>query len=114
MMMKRKFEDVLVSWKNKHSRKPALIYGARQIGKTTSIKYFGEKHFQNTFYIKFELEIIPDIKNVKNLSESQQKEKEGELILSKITPTDQLILFLVHDKKHISLKINKIKNLKLG
>ena len=45
-----------------------------------------------SFYIKFELEIIPDIKNVKNLSESQQKEKEGELILSKITPTDQLIL----------------------
>lgn len=45
-----------------------------------------------SFYIKFELEIIPDLKNVKNLSESQQKEKEGELILSKIAPTDQLIL----------------------
>ena len=45
-----------------------------------------------TFYIKFELEIIADIKNVKNLSESQQKEKEGELILSKLSPTDQLIL----------------------
>lgn len=45
-----------------------------------------------SFYIKFELEIIADIKNVKNLSESQQKEKEGELILSKITSTDQLIL----------------------
>ena len=42
--------------------------------------------------MKFDLEIIPDIKNVKNLSEAQQKEKEGELILSKITPTDQLIL----------------------
>lgn len=45
-----------------------------------------------SFYVKFDLEIIPDIKNVKNLSESQQKEKEGELILSKLTPTDQLIL----------------------
>ena len=45
-----------------------------------------------SFYIKFDLEIIPDIKNVKNLSESEQKEKEGELILSKLTPTDQLIL----------------------
>ena len=45
-----------------------------------------------SFYIKFDLEIIPDIKNVKNLSESQQKEKEGELILSKLTPTDQLIV----------------------
>ncbi|WP_309610106.1 23S rRNA (pseudouridine(1915)-N(3))-methyltransferase RlmH [Flavobacterium sp.] len=45
-----------------------------------------------SFYIKFDLEIISDIKNVKNLSESQQKQKEGELILSKISATDQLIL----------------------
>ena len=45
-----------------------------------------------SFYVKFDLEIIPDIKNVKNLSEAQQKEKEGELILSKITPTDHLIV----------------------
>lgn len=45
-----------------------------------------------SFYIKFDLEIIDDIKNVKNLSESQQKQKEGELILSKISQTDQLIL----------------------
>jgi len=45
-----------------------------------------------SFYIKFDIEVISDIKNVKNLSEAQQKEKEGELILSKLTPTDQLIL----------------------
>jgi 23S rRNA (pseudouridine1915-N3)-methyltransferase len=45
-----------------------------------------------SFYVKFDMDIIPDIKNVKNLSEAQQKEKEGELILSKITPTDHLIL----------------------
>ena len=43
-------------------------------------------------YIKFEFEIIPDIKNAKKLSEYQQKEKEGELILSKIQPTDELML----------------------
>lgn len=45
-----------------------------------------------SFYVKFDLEIILDIKNVKNLSESQQKDKEGELILSKLSPTDNLIL----------------------
>jgi 23S rRNA (pseudouridine1915-N3)-methyltransferase len=45
-----------------------------------------------SFYVKFDLEVIPDIKNVKNLSEAQQKEKEGELILAKIGPTDQLSL----------------------
>jgi 23S rRNA (pseudouridine1915-N3)-methyltransferase len=43
-------------------------------------------------YIKFELTLIPDIKNVKNLSEKQQKKKEGELILKQLQPTDQLIL----------------------
>ncbi|QRM89954.1 23S rRNA (pseudouridine(1915)-N(3))-methyltransferase RlmH [Lacinutrix sp. WUR7] len=44
------------------------------------------------FYIKFELEIIPDLKKVKNLSEDQQKQKEGELILGKLNATDVLIL----------------------
>jgi 23S rRNA (pseudouridine1915-N3)-methyltransferase len=43
-------------------------------------------------YINFQLEIIPDIKNSKNLNETQQKEKEGELILKKLSTTDQLIL----------------------
>ena len=43
-------------------------------------------------YIKFELELIPDLKNSKNLSEDQQKIKEGELILKKINPTDVLVL----------------------
>ncbi len=43
-------------------------------------------------YIKFELEVIPDIKKTKNLTENQQKELEGELILKKLKPTDKLIL----------------------
>lgn len=59
------------------------------------------------FYIKFELEIIADIKNVKNLSESQQKEKEGELILSKITATDQLILLDENGKTFSSLSFSE-------
>ena len=43
-------------------------------------------------YIKFEFEIIPDLKKVKHLSEEQQKEKEGELILAKTQNSDLLIL----------------------
>lgn len=43
-------------------------------------------------YIGFELQLIPDIKNTKNMSEAQQKEKEGQLILKLISPTDVLIL----------------------
>jgi 23S rRNA (pseudouridine1915-N3)-methyltransferase len=56
-----------------------------------------------SFYIKFELEIIPDIKNVKNLSEQQQKEKEGELILAKLAATDQLILLDENGKSFSSV-----------
>jgi len=44
------------------------------------------------FYIKFSLDIIPDIKKAKHLSEAQQKEKEGELILAKVQNSDVLIL----------------------
>ncbi|EMS34489.1 23S rRNA m3Psi1915 methyltransferase RlmH [Mariniradius saccharolyticus AK6] len=43
-------------------------------------------------YIRFELDIIPDIKQAKNLSETDQKEKEGELILKKVLPADELVL----------------------
>jgi 23S rRNA (pseudouridine1915-N3)-methyltransferase len=56
-----------------------------------------------SFYIKFELEIIPDIKNVKNLSEQQQKEKEGELILAKLAATDQMILLDENGKSFTSV-----------
>lgn len=55
------------------------------------------------FYINFELDIIPDIKNVKNLSEAQQKEKEGALILKKLQPTDVPILLDERGKQYSSV-----------
>ena len=45
-----------------------------------------------SMYINFSFEVINDIKNAKNLTEIQQKEKEGELILAKLKPSDHLIL----------------------
>jgi 23S rRNA (pseudouridine1915-N3)-methyltransferase len=65
------------------------------IGKTDNknlIALIDEYQNRLKHYIKFEMEIIPDIKNVKNLSKIQQKEKEGALILSKLQNTDQLVL----------------------
>ena len=65
------------------------------IGKTDNINLnalIEEYTKRLRFYFKFDLEVIPDIKNVKNLSESEQKTKEGQLILEKLIPTDQLIL----------------------
>jgi 23S rRNA (pseudouridine1915-N3)-methyltransferase len=67
-----------------------------------------------SFYIKFDLEIISDIKNVKNLSEAQQKEKEGELILSKITPTDNLILLDENGKTFSSVGFSEFLQKKMN
>ncbi|MFV0522728.1 MAG: 23S rRNA (pseudouridine(1915)-N(3))-methyltransferase RlmH [Mangrovibacterium sp.] len=43
-------------------------------------------------YIAFEYLVIPDIKNTKKLSQEQQKQREGELILSQLNSGDELIL----------------------
>ena len=55
-------------------------------------------------YVSFDLEIIPDIKNSKNLSQEQQKEKEGVLILKKISSYDQLVLLDEKGKEFRSLE----------
>ena len=67
------------------------------------------QNYQNRLkhYIKFELQIIPDLKNVKNLSQEQQKEKEGELILKQLQPTDILILLDEKGKEFRSIEFSK-------
>ena len=65
-------------------------------------------------YIKFELDIIPDLKNVKNLSESEQKEKEGTLILKKINSIDQLILLDEKGALHTSMEFSKLMQKKMN
>ena len=58
------------------------------------------------FYNKFEIEIIPDLKKTKNLDENQQKEKEGELILSKVQNSDFLVLLDENGKEFSSEKFS--------
>jgi len=65
-------------------------------------------------YIKFEIVIIQDIKNVKNLSENQQKEKEGELILKQLQPTDQLVLLDEKGKEFRSVEFAKFLQKKMN
>ncbi len=54
-------------------------------------------------YIKFESEFISDLKNTKHLSETQQKEKEGEMLLKKLTATDTLLLLDENGKQFSSI-----------
>lgn len=52
--MKREKLSELISWKNKSSRKPLIIRGARQVGKTWLMKEFGSTQYTQTIYINFE------------------------------------------------------------
>ena len=55
--MQRYAMDKLVCWKNKRNRKPLILKGARQVGKTWLMKEFGRKCFKNTAYINFDSDI---------------------------------------------------------
>ncbi len=76
------------------------------IGKTDdkSISQLMDTYTQRLkHYIKFDVEIIADIKNAKNLSEQQQKEKEGEQILQKLSTTDVVVLLDENGKTYTSI-----------
>ena len=87
------------------------------IGKTDNkhlIQLIEEYQNRLKHYIKFELEVIPDIKNVKNLSEVQQKEKEGALILSKLQNTDDLVLLDDKGKHFTSIEFSQYLQKKMN
>ena len=52
--MQRTIMKELIRWKQKRNRKPLLLKGARQVGKTWLMKEFGKKYFKNTAYINFD------------------------------------------------------------
>jgi len=65
-------------------------------------------------YIRFELCIIPDLKNVKNLSEEQQKKKEGELILKELKPNDHVIILDENGKEYTSVGFSEFLQKKMN
>lgn len=52
--MEREILDQLIQWKNRSNRKPLIVKGARQVGKTYILKKFGEQEFQRFHYFNFE------------------------------------------------------------
>ncbi len=52
--MKRQIIDDLIHWKNKKNRKPMIIQGARQVGKTWLMKHFGAQAFEQVAYVNFD------------------------------------------------------------
>ena len=52
--MQRLLLNDLILWKKSKRRKPLLLQGARQAGKTFLLKKFGKDEYENLFYVNFE------------------------------------------------------------
>ena len=52
--MKREIINDLINWKESKNRKPLIIHGARQVGKTYIVKEFGKQYYENLIYVNFE------------------------------------------------------------
>ncbi|MFK7936529.1 MAG: 23S rRNA (pseudouridine(1915)-N(3))-methyltransferase RlmH [Saprospiraceae bacterium] len=58
-------------------------------------------------YVPFTLTVLPDVKNARKMRAEELKRKEGELILKKLSPTDQLYLFDERGKAFTSVKFSQ-------
>lgn len=52
--MRRYIKEQLIEWKNRKDRKPLILKGARQVGKTYILKEFGEEQYENIAYFNFD------------------------------------------------------------
>ena len=91
--MERKIEEFYLKWKKDKNRKPLMIYGAKQIGKTYSVLEFGKKEYKNVVYFNTE--------NNKKLNDLFKKERTVDKIVlnlallsgETILKDDTLIIF---------------------
>ena len=73
--MERKIESELLKWK-KSTKKPLLLYGSKQVGKTFSTIEFGKKYYKNIVYFNLD--------NNKDLIDTIKKEKNSERLITKL------------------------------
>lgn len=91
--MDRLLLDDLRKWKEKSDRKPLILRGARQVGKTWLLKEFGQRFFDDTFYLNFEQQELPDSIFGGTLSPQQIIEQLSIYRGKKIMPETTLIIF---------------------
>lgn len=93
MNIERDLYKELVKWKSKKNRKPLLLQGARQVGKTWLIKNFGRNEFKHVAYFNFEEQI--ELKQFFEITKQPSRIIENLSIVygSTINPKDTLIIF---------------------
>lgn len=105
--MKRKAIENLLAWKNSEDRKPLILKGARQVGKTWLMKEFGELYYEDYFYFNFDEE-----DELKSLFETNKDAHRLIELLSfiknkKILPGKHLIIF--DEVQECSAALNSLK-----
>lgn len=91
--MQRFIMKELIKWKEKENRKPLILKGARQVGKTYILKQFGSENYKNVAYFNFDYEIgLKDLflntKDPKRIIELLSLSSNQEIL-----PKDTLIIF---------------------
>jgi predicted AAA+ superfamily ATPase len=90
MYIKRHIDNYLLDWKNATNRKPLLLRGARQVGKTTAVKHLGE---QFSYFIEANFEKQKDLKLLfeKGLPIKEVANRIGVLFDTPIVPGETLL-----------------------
>jgi len=92
--MRRKILNRLIEWKDRtEDRKPLLLYGARQVGKTYILNEFGEKHYRNTVYINFETNVTVADYFDDDISPQRIIRYLESVVNAEILPGETLIIF---------------------
>ena len=91
--MKRNAAEQLLAWKNDTDRKPLVLKGARQSGKTWLMKEFGRLYYEDTFYFNFDEE--EELKSIFELNKDPHRiiELLGLIKGKKLLPEKHLIIF---------------------
>ncbi len=91
--MKRDIYSLLLTWKNSSRRKPLILRGARQTGKTYILQKFGQKEFDEVFYFNFEENSQLDSLFTQNLDPAEIIPNLSLLSKKKILPGHHLLIF---------------------
>ena len=91
--MRRTAMEKLVAWKSSDERKPMVLKGARQVGKTWLMKEFGKNYYKSFVYFNFDEE--DDLKSIFETNKNPQRiiELLSMIAGEKIYPADTLIIF---------------------
>lgn len=105
--MKRNAIEQLLAWKNSTDRKPLVLKGARQVGKTWLMEEFGRLYYEDTFYFNFDEE--DELQSIFETNKNPHRiiELLGMIKGKKILPEKHLIIF--DEVQECSEALNSLK-----